>query len=307
MVVAAKGSRQAAASPLLDLARFNDHVEHDHLWEKGNKLHFPLRLLACWCSNGSCLLLEADHCATYPFWALGTSIPGGSGTTTAAQLTLADLLETVACRFPSMRLGSVGDDISTQTAVTAKMVTVVTCDVARLVTQGPKSAQLASVTALGIGSTDAARNVGADLRREEARHSSHHDAARGGLARKASTNTREGRCYDTEPHNFGFERRFSLGVGHSRFHADTAQVSSYRYGQGGLQAQPGTESQHHHARPVPDWRPRVFGACVIALFFGSCCEENKVQRERDREGRERETRVCNAAGVCNGCFWSCGV
>ena len=138
MVVAAKDRRQAAASPLLDLAGFNEQVEHHHLWEKGKKLHFPLRLLACWCSNGSCLLLEADRCATYPFWALGTLLPVASGATTAAQLTLADLLETVACRSPSTRLGSVGDDISTQTAVTAKMVTVVTHNITRLVTQGPK-------------------------------------------------------------------------------------------------------------------------------------------------------------------------
>ena len=230
MVVAAKGSRQAAASPLLDLAGFNEQVEHHHLWEKGNKLHFPLRLLACWCSNGSCLLLEADHCATYPFCALGIILPVASGKTHAGGFAR----KTVACRFPSTRVGSVGDDISTQTAVTAKMVTVVTYNITRSVTQGPKSAQLAAVTALGIGSTDAARNVGADLRREEARHSSHHDAARGGPARKACTNTRESLCHDTEPHNSRFERRCSLGIGQSRFHADAAQDSSCRHGQGGF-------------------------------------------------------------------------
>ena len=50
-------------------------------------------------------------------------------------------------------------------------------------------------------------------------------------------------------------------IAHSRFHADTGQVSSYRHGQGGLQAQPWTECQHHHARLFPDWRP--------SHFFGS--------------------------------------
>ena len=80
VVLAAKGRRQAAASPLLDLARFNEQVEHDHLWEK---VHFPLRLLVCCCSNGGCLLSEADHCATYSFWALGIILPVASGKTHA--------------------------------------------------------------------------------------------------------------------------------------------------------------------------------------------------------------------------------
>ena len=40
-----------------------------------------------------------------------------------------------------------------------------------------------------------------------------------------------------------------LGISNSGFHADTAQVSSYQRGQGGLQAQIRSECQHHHARP----------------------------------------------------------
>ena len=39
MVAAAKGLQQSAASLLLDLAKFYEHVGHDHLWEEGqNKL-----------------------------------------------------------------------------------------------------------------------------------------------------------------------------------------------------------------------------------------------------------------------------
>ena len=56
--------------------------------------------------------LEADKCATFPFWAFGTILPGCSGATTAAKLMLATLLETVATRLPTYRLWNVVDDIS---------------------------------------------------------------------------------------------------------------------------------------------------------------------------------------------------
>ena len=69
---------------------------------------------------------------------LGSRNPSSSRQRRNEKPTLADLLETVACRFPSTRLGSVVDDISTQTPVTAKMVTVVTYFITRSVTQGPK-------------------------------------------------------------------------------------------------------------------------------------------------------------------------
>ena len=41
MVAAAKGRQQSAASLLLDLAKFYEHVGHDHLWEEGRKTSFP--------------------------------------------------------------------------------------------------------------------------------------------------------------------------------------------------------------------------------------------------------------------------
>ena len=37
LVAAAKGRQQSAASLLLDLAKFHEHVGHDHLWEEGIK------------------------------------------------------------------------------------------------------------------------------------------------------------------------------------------------------------------------------------------------------------------------------
>ena len=87
MVAAAKGRQQSAASLLLDLAKFYEHVEHDHLREEGRKTSSPTRLLACWCvSFEGWRSLEADKCATVPFWAFGTILPGCSGATTAAKL-----------------------------------------------------------------------------------------------------------------------------------------------------------------------------------------------------------------------------
>ena len=100
---------------------------------------------------------------------------------------LADLLETVANRFPSMRHWSVADEISTRAAGSPRMVTVLTRNVA-----GPKQAQSAAVRRhvkgvvrwtdgfrietlgllqqLGIGSTDSATDVGADLQPGRKKH-----------------------------------------------------------------------------------------------------------------------------------------
>ena len=82
------GSHGAAAVGgflALDLAKFYEHVGHDHLWEEGHKTRFPTRLLACWCASyEGWRFLEADKCATFPFWAFGTILPGCSGATTAA-------------------------------------------------------------------------------------------------------------------------------------------------------------------------------------------------------------------------------
>ena len=60
-VAAAKGWRESAASLLLDLAKFYEHVGHDHLWEEGHKTGFPRRLLASWCASfEGWRFLEAD-------------------------------------------------------------------------------------------------------------------------------------------------------------------------------------------------------------------------------------------------------
>ena len=103
MVAAAKGRQQSAAS----------------LWEEGRKTRFPTRLLACWCASyEGWRFLEADKCATFPFRAFGTILPGCSGGTTAAKLMLATVLETVATRLPTYRHWNVVDDISGHVAGT---------------------------------------------------------------------------------------------------------------------------------------------------------------------------------------------
>ena len=143
MVAAAKGWQQSAASLLLDLAKFYEHVGHDHLWEEGRKTRFPTRLLACWCASyEGWRFLEADKCATFPFWAFGTILPGCSGATTAAKLMLATLLETVATRLPTYRLWNVVDDISGHVAGTPKMVQVLTAEAGRLLVEGLKARDL---------------------------------------------------------------------------------------------------------------------------------------------------------------------
>ena len=186
MVAAAKGQQQSAASLSLDLAKFYEHVGHDHLWEEGRKTSFSTRLLACWCASyEGWRFLEADKCATFPFWAFGTILPGCSGATTAAKLMLATLLETVATRLPTYRLWNVVDDISGHVAGTPKMVQVLTAEAVRLVVEGLqarglplskgkskvlidgpdnlKQALLQQLEVLEIDESDTARNVGADL------------------------------------------------------------------------------------------------------------------------------------------------
>ena len=186
MVAAAKGRQQSAASLLLDLAKFYEHVGHDHLWEEGRKTSFPTRLLACWCASyEGWRFLEADKCATFPFWAFGTILPGCSGATTAAKLMLATLWETVPTRLPTYRLWNLVDDISGHVAGTPKMVQVLTAEAARLLVEGLqardlplskgkskvlidgpdklKHALLQQLEVLGIDECDTASNVGADL------------------------------------------------------------------------------------------------------------------------------------------------
>ena len=104
--------------------------------KKAGKTRFPTRLLACWCASyEGWRFLEADKCATFPFWAFGTILPGCSGATTAAKLMLATLLETVATRLPTYRLWNVVDDISGHVAGTPKMVQVLTAEAARLLVE----------------------------------------------------------------------------------------------------------------------------------------------------------------------------
>ena len=139
----AKGRQQSAASLLLDLAKFYEHVGHDHLWEEGHTTSFPRRLLASWCA--SCegwRFLEADKCATFPFWAFGTILPGCSGATTAAKLMLATLLETVSSRLPTNRLWNVVDDISGHVAGSPRTVQVLTAEAARLLVEGLQARHL---------------------------------------------------------------------------------------------------------------------------------------------------------------------
>ena len=186
LVAAAKGRQQSAASLLLDLAKFYEHVGHDHLWEEGIKTGFPRRLLACWCASyEGWRFFEADKCATFPFWAFGTILPGCRGATTAAKLMLATLLETVSSRLPSYRLWNVVDDISGHVAGTDRMVQAITAEAARLLVDGLQARDLPlskgkskvlingsdrlklgllrQLEEQGIDETAAARNVGADL------------------------------------------------------------------------------------------------------------------------------------------------
>ena len=82
----------------------------------------------------------ADRPATYSFWAFGTILHCSA--ILAVRFTdilagcgqIAGVLETVVCRFPSTRLWSVVDDMSTHAAGFPKMVRVVTHNGARSLT-----------------------------------------------------------------------------------------------------------------------------------------------------------------------------
>ena len=149
-MAAAKGRQQSAASLLLDLAKFYEHVGHDHLWEEGQKTRFPTRLLACWCASyEGWRFLEADKCAIIPFWASGTILPRCSGATTAAKLMLATLLETVATRLPTYRVWNVVDDISGHVAGIPNMVQVLTAEAARLLVEGLQARDQAAAQGRG--------------------------------------------------------------------------------------------------------------------------------------------------------------
>ena len=110
---------------------------------RASKRASPRRLPAGWCASyEGWRFLEADKCATFPFWAFGTILPGCSGATTAAKLVLATLLETVSSRLPSYRLWNVVDDISEHVAGSPRMVQAITAEAAKLFVEGLQARDL---------------------------------------------------------------------------------------------------------------------------------------------------------------------
>ena len=110
VVAAAKGRQQSAASLSLDLAKFNEHVGHDHFpGRRGDTTSFPRRLLASWRdSYEGWRFLEADKCATFPFLGLRDhSSQAAVAPPRQPRLMLATLLETVASRLPAYKLWNV--------------------------------------------------------------------------------------------------------------------------------------------------------------------------------------------------------
>ena len=129
MVAAAKGRQQSAASLFLDLAKFHEHVGHDHLWEEGDKTSLPRRVPASWCASCEGWRSQVRH---IPFLDLRDLLPGCSGANTAAKLMLATLLESVASRLLMYRPWNAVDDISGPVAGSPRTVQVLTVEAARL-------------------------------------------------------------------------------------------------------------------------------------------------------------------------------
>ena len=151
--------------------------------------------------------LEADKCATFPFWAFGTILPGCSGAITAAKLMLATLLKKrvnpasdlqalECCRrhfgtrgpprwFRSSRRSCQALDGGPQARdlPLSKGKSKVLIDGTDKLKQG-----LLQLGLLGIDECDTARNVGADLQLGKRRRAC---VVKGGLAR-AATRTRRG-------------------------------------------------------------------------------------------------------------------
>ena len=270
MVAAAKGRLQSAASLLLDLSKFYEHVGHDHLWEEGQKTSFPTRLLACWCaSDEGWRFLEADNCATVPFWAI---LPGCSGATTAAKFMLATLLETVAKRLPTYRLWNVVDDISGHVVGTPKMVQVLTAEAARLLVEGLQARDLplsranpkSSSTARTSSSTTFCCSWRCSGSTSATRHATlgpTYSWAGGGGRSSSSGWWRGQRSERSEPGSFGRQGhtlaiRLSLArmqgcFGVPRFHSDTAPMHQSRRGQSHTSTQPRTERSHNDVGQRP--------------------------------------------------------
>ena len=159
---------------MLDLAKFHEHVGHDHLWEERRKTSFPRRRLACWCA--SCegwRFLEAGTCATFPFLGLRNDSARLQWRHHSCQtVTLATLLETVSTRLPTCRLWNVVDDISGHVVGSPTMDQVLVEGLplskgnSKVLIDGTdklKQGLLQQQDLLGIDECDTARNVGADL------------------------------------------------------------------------------------------------------------------------------------------------
>ena len=138
---------------------------------------------------------------------------------------------------PSMQLCSVVDDISTDTAGSPKMVTVVTHNVARFLTQGlnnlslPLSARKSKV----LGPNASKSRLWGCRSTWHWLHQLCKACRRGNAAGKKDVRQRR-HGEHTKPHDFWCQHCGPLGVCHSGFHEETAQVSSDRRGQGGFQA-----------------------------------------------------------------------
>ena len=230
---------------------------------------------ACWCASyEGWRFLEADKCATFPFWTFGTILPGCSGATTAAKLMLATLLETVATRLPTYRLWNVVDDISGHVAGSPKMVQVLTAEAGRLLVEGLKArdlplsegkskvliddpdklmhALLQQLEALGIDESVSARNVGADLQLGRRRRAL---VVKGRLARATKRTKRVRQLRKAGAHTGKLTLTGSnagaLGFRGFGFHSNTAPIHQSRRGQSHISAQPRAKCSHNGAGQRP--------------------------------------------------------
>ena len=140
---------------------------------------------------------------------------------------------------------------------------------------------------LGISIIDSTRTVGADLLGRMRRASGATANLRGGPTSKASTNAQECGGLHTKPHCIWSQRCRSLGVCYQGFHADTAEVSSGRRRQGGLQAQPRTKYQQSPCSSTLKLARRH--RQDITAFEGAVWERtNKTQAQEQEEENGNE-------------------
>ena len=235
-MAAAKGGEQSAALLLLDLAKFCEHVGHEHLWEEGDKTSFPRRLLASWCgSYEGWRFLEADKCYL-PFLGLLDHSPRVQWRHHGSQIDVApssgncgiSSLDMRALRCCRRRFGTrcwVPWDGSGPH-----------CRSGQAPGGGPrgtdkvKQGLLRQLEELGIDECDTARNAGADLqpgrrpRRQEA-------PGEGSEAHETRQAASEGRGAHWQFDSHWFECWGALGVRGSGLHSNTAQSHRSRRGQ----------------------------------------------------------------------------